>query len=548
MSLAAAPRPKSGIAAFWCFFLAISSLQFSFVFDGINALDHGALLIFPAFLLFMLFLLREWMFESRDYAVGLTLLTAAVVIALRTSYGYAVGTIDDGYHTVKVVAYSVENSFAVKMQSPFCADARCLYIDLAENLWGVVWRYIRQDFVIILIQILPVFVLWRQLVGFFRYRGLHQYAGFLSAVILISMQLLWAQAGSTYIDSTTGFLVALLLLRVFDLLDREEARTFQGIMLTAFVSGLCLLVKPTMLPVGLFGLAVSLWFTLRGCTKRQALVILAVMLPSIVYGAKHVLSIVAEPHGLELLRYASEVTADKGGWYVEFQSQPWFLRFKPFLILKSWLLDYRLGYVTPAPVDVGNGLLWTYIVVPILLLALVTAVVRVKKIRSFRLPAIFLIFVVLFYYFFDFTVVNRFVIGFHIFIAAWALAWAIQQAERVKVPSPGMAAAAGVVLLSLALASFFQSIKGVFYETRIVSVLAAERDIFPKYVNPGSLQEQYCSNLLQKFKDAPVSDKFQSVIRRCELKSYKKPPKDQSRKIRSEEYRFKEVLYGSERF
>ena len=284
---------RLNIAAFGLFILAVSAIQISYIFDGIGSLDFGVLLLIPAFLFFILWLLYELTSESKDYAVGLALLTFAVVTACLLKYKFQVGTIDHAYHTFKVVAYSIKNSFAAKFLISH-QDERFYLIDFIEDVWGLAWRYIHWDYIIVLIQILPVFVLWRQLVEFFRNRKVIQFSGFLSTIIILSMQNIWTQTGSTLVDSLTGIIAALTLLRIADLLGCPQSRSRFNIMTTAFLSTLCFLPKPSLVFLAVLGVGVSLWFSLTRLSKTHVFLTILTLLASLGFCIKHYCSVWAQ--------------------------------------------------------------------------------------------------------------------------------------------------------------------------------------------------------------------------------------------------------------
>ena len=540
---------RLNIAAFGCFFLGVSAVQISYIFNGIRALDLGVLLLIPAFLFFIIWILQEWISETKDYCVGLTLLTCFVVIALLLKYKFQVGTIDDNYHTVKIIAYSIKNSFYTKLQVVGGgSEAGRAIIDFVENIWGLAWRFFRWDYIIVLIQVLPVFILWRQLVGFFRNRRVEQFSGFLSAIIILNMQIIWAQACSTFIDSLTGIIGAITLLKVADLLGAPKDRSFFNIMTTAFLSTLCLLAKPILIPLSVFGLSVSLWAAFTRLNKKEISIIALTMLPSLGYFIKHYFCIWG--------RYGTPFWPWTAGGYPGCRSSlpagyylgKHFFNFKPFYVFSSWLYDYRLGFVTPSPTaDVGNGLLWTYLVVPILAIALIVSIFRARQIKSFNPSVLILIFLVLFYYFIDGSVVARYVLGFNIFIMAWALTWIIERIGKTgwtKTPWFNMTAAC--LILVLALLSFFQSIKGAYLQNKVVSVLEAQRQLFPKYIDTFTFQERYCTMLLSDYKGQSVSYNMRSLLNECAAKSYELPVKSKDLKIRSKDYQFDDVLRNYE--
>lgn len=540
---------RLNIVAFVCFILGVSAVQISYIFDGIRILDFGVLLLIPSFLFFIIWLLQEWTSESKDYCVGLSLLAFAVVITLLLKYKFQVGTIDDTYHTSKIVAYSIKNSFFTKFQlvGGGSEDGRFL-IDFIENIWGLAWRFIHWDYIIVLIQILPVFILWRQLVEFFRNRGSEQFSGFLSAIIILNMQIIWAQACSTFIDSVTGIIAAVTLLKIADLLSLPKSRNFYNITTTVFLNTLCLLTKPILIPLSIFGLTVSLWFALTRLSKKEVFITVLTMLPSLGYFIKHC-SCVWGRYGTPLYPWVGGgAPGSFSNFPAAYHMEKHFFYFKPLYVLLSWLYDYRLGFVTPSPTaDVGNGLLWTYLVVPVLAIALIVSIMRIRQIKSFNPSVLILVFLVLLYYFVDGSIIGRYVLGFNIFIMAWALAWILKSIKNIGWTKPlWFNMTVGCLVLLLAGLSFFQAIKGAYLQYKVVSVLEAQRQIFPKYIDPFFFQERYCTMLLKEYKGQSVSYNVQSLFNECEEKSYKQFPIGKDLKIRLQDYHFDGILKNYE--
>ena len=68
---------------------------------------------------------------------------------------------------------------------------------------------------------------------------------------------LWCQQGSTFIDSTVGIFIAIDLLLCFSFLTPPYEGRFSYLAGLVFVSGLCLISKPTGLCVGILGLIIA---------------------------------------------------------------------------------------------------------------------------------------------------------------------------------------------------------------------------------------------------------------------------------------------------
>ena len=217
---------------------------------------------------------------------------------------------------------------------------------------------------------------------------------------------------------------------------------------------------------------------------------------------------------------------------------------KPLYVLSSWLYDYKLGLLSPGPItDVGNGLLWTYLVVPILVVALIVGILRIRKIKGFHPSAILLVFLVLFYYFMDMSVVARFMLGFNIFIMAWAFAWIIGTIKETEWTLPSWLKTTVICFMLLpALLSFFQAIKGAFFQYKVVSVLEGQRQLFPMYIDAISFQKRYCAMLLKDYKAKQLPENTQFLIKECEAQAYKYPFAGQDRKFSLQDYQFSGVL------
>ncbi|MBF0569597.1 MAG: hypothetical protein HQL18_02340 [Candidatus Omnitrophica bacterium] len=202
--------------------------------------------------------------------------------------------------------------------------------------------------------------------------------------------------------------------------------------------------------------------------------------------------------------------------------------FKPFYVFGSWLLDCKPCFATPDPWIGGNGYLWTYCIVPVLMLALIMTLLKVHTFRKFHPPVLILVFLVLLYYFLDASIATRFIFGFNLFIMAWALSWIVQQARNWRwtfaVP---VKLFFGSVFLVLAWLSYFQGLKGHLLERKVVSIIQGLYDAYPVVTFPGKYQEEYCTTLVNKLmnkKEIPANipqKELQKIVEHCQVGNYR---------------------------
>jgi hypothetical protein len=176
--------------------------------------------------------------------------------------------------------------------------------------------------------------------------------------------------------------------------------------------------------------------------------------------------------------------------------------FKPLYVLGSWLQDYRLdgGYMIVDPRPGGNGLLWTYLVVPLLV------VIILKNIKNLWQPqkwlkSNFLIFALLvfYYYAFDGSINSRLMLGFHIFILAWTLRWLWQHLGNL--PQKFLIIGRPVLIFLICIGSmitYLASIRGPELEPRIISVIRFQHKIFPRYMHPHDIHKMVYTMAEQK--------------------------------------------------
>ncbi|MDE2215245.1 MAG: hypothetical protein KGJ61_09055 [Candidatus Omnitrophica bacterium] len=518
-------KNRLNLSAFICLVLGFSCIQISYIFDGVWFLDlAGISLLVPAFLFFIAGLLGESMSASKDYCIGLTVLACAAAGMLAAKYKFEVGTLDDAYHTIKVVAFSIRNGFPSIIQiynSHTHNDPRLCIIGFVESVWGIAWRYVHWDYIIVLIQILPVFVLWRQLVDFFTNRKTGRYAGFLSAVIILSMQIFWYQACSTMVDGITGIIAGVALLKTADLLGCPQRRGFYTIAAAAYAGALCLLPKPSLIPLAVLSLGVSLYFAFTYLGWKEKLITVLAVLPALGYFIKHYVSVrmlkgtffylAGVPRGIFNSAFGrGEVTGQ-----FPIYDQKFFGHFKLFYLLSSWMTDHRYF-------DVGYGLLWSYLVVPILIIALITGILKLRRTRKFHPPAIIFIFLCCYYYFLDISVSPRLMLGFDIFIMAWAFDRGIGFIESSKWTVPSWLKLTGAFfMLAAALLEFYKGDGVREYQYKLVSVMEAQKQLFPKYIHAQCFQPTYCEMVLDDFKGHPLSAGESYLLAQCRQAGYR---------------------------
>lgn len=504
--------PKITQTNAWSFilaFVALTSVQISYVLGGLAWLDCFVFLLVPSFIFFLVSLFRPWDTETRDYCVGLTLVIVCIALALSFKFRIEVGTIDDNYHNAKIVALSMKNNFFTEFQliKPV-EDIRLSLIEFIESVWAIFWRWTRWDFIVTISQALPILVLWHQLLQFFRKQKVTTTPALLAAVTVIASPLLWAQQGSTYNDSIAGIFGAIALLVCYDLLKYPSERNFSSLVGLAFISGLCLVSKSSLIFVGLLGMLTAFGLGLRSLPAKAKWLLPWTALPSIVYFLYH--------QGLLWIRkgtpvYPLDTSSHLLGqefhsWvHYYYESDPLYawirdhaFSFKPLYVLASWLMDYKFdSYITADPYVRGNGLVFTYFVVPALLIWLIKDLKNIFKYGNWKNPCLLILGVTIIYYVtFSGSVGSRFSLCFNILILAWCLSWAWRNIEQWPAPWAKISVITLIcILLVLTTVSYDEAILGRQYEQKIFSPLEAQRKMFPQFLLTGDFRKELIQHL-----------------------------------------------------
>jgi len=510
--------------------IAFLSVELSFMLGGISFLDALIFLLVPAFLLMFWRMISQWEKETKDYCVSFILLVTLISFSLLFKYRFEVGTIDDNYHTAKIVAYSIDNNVSSKFKYIMKSDHRFYMIDFIESIWGIFWRWIRWDFVIVVLQSLPLLLLWRQLVIFFRKQKILSVPAFLATSVILSLQIFWCQQGSTYIDSTVGAAGALVLLLIYDLLSFKEDRNFNKILGLTLASCFCILSKISFVVLAFLGIGVSLYMAIKYLSYKKIILLTGVIAFAVGYLFFHQYHIFTKEGNffypyiwwfgedtknqsfVEMLKGMMGSNANhafKGHLHFYYRAHPLYawvrdnaFGFKPLYVFVSWLMDFSIDQtVTPDPYIKGNGLLWSYFMVPTLLVASFFNIRRIFKFKSWLRPNI-LIFCVLafYYYFFDGSIVPRFMVGFHVFILAWSLAWLFKKIESLpcqfrRYIHPSLVGA----IFALSFVSNFAAVDTALLHRKFFSVLTLQRKIFPKYIKmPSEVHKNLLRNALKQ--------------------------------------------------
>jgi hypothetical protein len=461
--------------------VALSAVQLSFMLGGVELLDFCALLLVPAFVLFLMSLLMDFKNETWDYRWSLVLLILCLALSFVFRSKFEVATIDDNYHVKRTVGFSFKNNFSSQWIMPYEIDKghvsepdeRLLYSGYIESVWGIFWRYIRWDFVIVLLQGLPIVVLWHELMHFFRRKNVIP-AGLLSLAVIFSLQVLWVQQCSGYIDSTAGILGGLVLLGIYDLFSKARGPvSWYRVLGLAVVSGLCLVSKLILWPIGLTGAVVALWAA-HQLSKTKLMIIVLLGLLAAGYLGAHFIGVHAVsgqpfyPFGVgksAIFSGRPEGSGFDGPLRTFYKANPLNVKLHeknidvPALyVLSSWVMDYKYRlWVTPDPWVGGRGVLWTFMVLPVLGLAFLGWIKRPKE--NLYNPRIMIFGLLAFYVlFFDGAILSRYVLALEIFIMAWALAWVWSNLK------PKLAAA--WVVLLLASVNFYGALDGDILQKR----------------------------------------------------------------------------------
>jgi hypothetical protein len=137
--------------------------------------------------------------------------------------------------------------------------------------------------------------------------------------------------------------------------------------------------------------------------------------------------------------------------------------------LISWLADYKLeSDISPTPFIRGNGLVFTYFVIPALILWIIQHknILKMKLWKDPRLAIFGVIFI--FYYFFEDSTEARFGFGYNIFMLSWCLSylWLCLEESRLNWLKSHSTAII-CVLLMLSAGSYCDGIRGSRYEKHI---------------------------------------------------------------------------------
>ncbi len=489
--------------------IAIVSMQISRVLGGIIFIDVFALLLIPAFIFFLMDLLRIWPKESWDYKIAFVLVWVYLGITFFSRSHLEVALVDDNYHLAQTIAQSYRNSFYTPLQYIYPdgrLDERLFYCSFIESLWGVFYRWIRWDFIIVLLQGLPLVFLWKRVAHLLQCEGVSKAPYILSWIVILSLQVFWCQQGNGYNDSTAGIISGLALVELFVLLKHRGGQNlWMCILLLVSCASLTMISRLHLLPLGIICLSAALIYAFKYLNRKQLLVIMAIALIGLAYiisyycfilGIKNESFMPKELNSLGTLKARSDIfTGWMGGYYL---SHPAYLILKDlgfrqgiFYVVPSWLIDYKFRpFITPDPFIGGRGVIWTYLVIPVLLLALIKNIKAGQFVKKLIQPVGIILVIYILYYLFDpACIVSRFMLGFELFLLAWCMAWAAKTVEHS--PSSKMKLLYyPVIILMLCVVSknFSQAISGCSMRDKKLSVLAEQYRIFPHFVNPWNMR------------------------------------------------------------
>lgn len=497
-----------GSWAFFFAFIAITAVELSYVLGGLNWLDPVALLLIPAFILLIIQIVSVCNAETKNYCVAFTILIACLLFSFFHLSGIEIGTVGDQYHISKAVAFSIKNSFFTQLQYG-ALDPQFYISDFIESLWGVFWRWTQGDFSIVLLQALPIILLWQQLTRFFEHQKIKAFQGILATVVVLTLEILWAQQGSPFIDSIVGIFIGINLLLCYTCLSPPYERRFSNLAGLAFVSGLCIISKPTGLCVGVLGLTIALVLGFRYfSTLREKILLPMIALPSLVYFLYHQIQVFNQ-NGSFFYPFVNfnnpsrviDVTYPQlydplmfGAWIKEYA-----FNFKPLYVLSSWLSDYKMdSYITPAPYIRGNGLVFTYFVLPTLVLWLFQHknIIKNKWWKDPRLSIFAAIFI--YYYSFEGSIDVRFALGYNIFILSWCLSYLFLCLQEWGLKwFKALPTIIICLLLVMSVGSYCDGIRGKRFEPHLISPFAIQKEIFPHLYSP-DIRKYLIQKLLQE--------------------------------------------------
>lgn len=487
--------------AFIFVFLAFSSVQVSYMLNGLAWLDYGLWLIVPAFILFIADLFLFVQSRLYSYGVMFFVMLAGITYGMYYKTQFIFGIMDDNYHNAKIIAACMDNAFFSKWRYLLPIEDMRFYLpDFLESLWGLSWRWTRSDLVIIVAQALPLLLLWRMLTNYFERRGVRRAPALLATVVVLSLQPFWSQIGSTYIDSTAGVIGAVTLLLLDEVLLFRGKRPLQLLAGLAFTAGICLVIKASVLLIGLTGLVTALWFSLRQPVRWKKFLVIGVAAPALVYLIYHqtgVWILKGDPFYPLGIHQANQ--GFDGYYYYYYHASflnEWIRSYggalKLFYILGGWVSDCNgCRTITPDTWSKGNGLLFVYFVIPVFSCVLFWGIRNFTKAfsapGSFRIsPHIILPALVFFqYWIFDGSPGERFMLAYNTLILAWCLACVWRYLEQRESRRFGLILGVmNVIVLVMAAASYWQTLPGVVIARHNdKSMLKAQYLAFPDYID-----------------------------------------------------------------
>jgi len=482
----------SGYWALLLSFIAITAVEFSYVLGGLNCLDSLLFLLVPAFILLVIQIVSTCATETLNYSVAFAILVACITLSLFRLSAIEFGSVGDQYHLMKTVAFSIKNNFAIQFQS---SSSVVIYVsDIVESIWGIFWRWTQWDFVIILLQALPIVLVWQQLVWFFQKQNVTAFAGPLATVVVLTLKILWCQQGSPFIDSTVGMFIGIILLLCYSYLTPPYERQFINLAGLVFLSGLCLISKPTGICVAILGLTVAFILGFRYLNPREKAGLSLIFLPSLAYLIYHQIQAQIRTGNIFYPYINNTVGLSNSNYqykeyYAPLPFHSWVrdhaFNFKPFYILLSWLSDYKQDHIiSPAPFYRGNGLVFSYFVIPIFVLwAFQHKNIFKKELWKDPRIAIFIV-IFLFYYFFPGSIDARFAVGYNIFILAWCLTYFWQCMESCRNWPKPIPTIIICLMFWMSAYTYQDGILGSLYERKILSPLLIQKEIFPQFETP----------------------------------------------------------------
>jgi len=499
-----------GCWALFLSFIAITAVEFSYVLGGLNWLDPLIFLLIPAFIFLIIQLILTSIGGTKDYFLAFIILAACILFSLFRLSNAEVGIASDMYHNLKIVAFSIKNDFFTQLQYGK-SDGTLFISDFIESIWGIFWRWTHWDLIIAFLEALPIVLLWHQLVHFFQKQKITTFPGLSATVIVLSLEILWCQQGFTYIDSIVGIFIGITLLLSYNFLSPPYERRFSYLAGLAFISGLCIISKPTGLCVGILGLGTAFYLGFRYLDTPKKVLLPMAALPSVIYFIYHQIQVWIQKGSF----FYPYVTKNNSlHFFSDYYKIPFHLRlpswisdmalhFKPLYILISWLSDYKLELdLSPCPFIRGNGLVFTYLVIPALIFWIFQHRNILKK-KLWKDPRLIIFGVILLYYCsFEGSAETRFALGYNIFILSWCLAYLWQCLEQSR--NSWLRKCSPIIiclLLLMALGSYYTGIRRTYMESHKISILSIQKEIFPHPYTP-----EIRAAMIQKLSD---KQKFQ---------------------------------------